>query len=508
MKTRNLKSRILALATCTLVLISSLMLPIGAEDATVPAAETPAYTSTIDWSAFPGSNLTIIKEETKTQNGITFTSDINGITVNGTATSTATYFTQSLPLKAEETYCISSNITNENGSGSRTFQLWCRAKNKEIKEIYDIKSGETFSPASDCTIEIAIYVYTGCTINLTIKPMLNKGETAYPYMPYLPYYFEQAFNNGYAEGTDDGYQDGYNVGTDDGYQDGYNVGVDDGYQGGYNDGHNIGTLEGKKEGYDQAVQELEKQAESILDKATFQWAADVYDQPYQKYTFTPNKINSSVNFKNIVEEFSIFIDQNNFDPHLNKCDIILTWNDNDTFDYNTFPLFITGSSLVSSGSLITTDGEAYTLTAANEGEKRQLIAQETEGKILTVKSITIYVGRPQDLLNEFTLFTENESYVKGYNNGYKAGYKENVEFKDFIAYEKGYAQGHIEGKKEGIEINKNGDWRNLLTAVVEAPITAFQGLFSFEILGLNMQAAFGAILALCVLLIIIKKVVL
>ena len=338
--------------------------------------------------------------------------------------------------------------------------------------------------------------------------MLNKGETAYPYMPYLPYYFEQAFNNGYAEGTDDGYQDGYNVGTDDGYQDGYNVGVDDGYQGGYNDGHNIGTLEGKKEGYDQAVQELEKQAESILDKATFQWAADVYDQPYQKYTFTPNKINSSVNFKNIVEEFSIFIDQNNFDPHLNKCDIILTWNDNDTFDYNTFPLFITGSSLVSSGSLITTDGEAYTLTAANEGEKRQLIAQETEGKILTVKSITIYVGRPQDLLNEFTLFTENESYVKGYNNGYKAGYKENVEFKDFIAYEKGYAQGHIEGKKEGIEINKNGDWRNLLTAVVEAPITAFQGLFSFEILGLNMQAAFGAILALCVLLIIIKKVVL
>ena len=47
-----------------------------------------------------------------------------------------------------------------------------------------------------------------------------------------------------------------------------------------------------------------------------------------------------------------------------------------------------------------------------------------------------------------------------------------------------------------------------MLAVTEAPINTFQSLFNFEILGLDMRLAFGSILAVCVLLIILKKVLL
>ena len=59
-----------------------------------------------------------------------------------------------------------------------------------------------------------------------------------------------------------------------------------------------------------------------------------------------------------------------------------------------------------------------------------------------------------------------------------------------------------------MNLSKTGDWRNLITAVVEAPVNTFQSLFNFEILGLDMRVAFGTIMSICVLLIIIKKVIL
>ena len=47
-----------------------------------------------------------------------------------------------------------------------------------------------------------------------------------------------------------------------------------------------------------------------------------------------------------------------------------------------------------------------------------------------------------------------------------------------------------------------------MLAVTEAPINTFQSLFNFDVLGLDMRAAFGSVLAVCVVLIIIKKVIL
>ena len=104
----------------------------------------------------------------------------------------------------------------------------------------------------------------------------------------------------------------------------------------------------------------------------------------------------------------------------------------------------------------------------------------------------------------------------GFRDGYAMGYTFGVEenygavldtyYKDGL--QTGYSEGYLAGKVEGLQINQNSDWKSLMLAVVEAPINTFQSLFNFEILGLDMRLAFGSILAVCVLLIIVKKVIL
>ena len=115
-------------------------------------------------------------------------------------------------------------------------------------------------------------------------------------------------------------------------------------------------------------------------------------------------------------------------------------------------------------------------------------------------------------MRSFSISTDiqllSDVYKEGYVNGYFDG--TNTEFSDVKkeSYREGYGEGYLWGKKEGLELSQKGDWTNLMTAVVEAPVNTFQSLFNFEVLGLDMRAAFGSMLAICVLLIIIKKVVL
>ena len=91
--------------------------------------------------------------------------------------------------------------------------------------------------------------------------------------------------------------------------------------------------------------------------------------------------------------------------------------------------------------------------------------------------------------------SKNQAYLKGYEEA-------NTE-----RYNAGFNAGKKTGYQEGLETAEKGTWENLMTSVVQAPVNAFQGLFNFEILGMDMKAAIGSVLAICVLLIIVKKVV-
>ena len=100
-----------------------------------------------------------------------------------------------------------------------------------------------------------------------------------------------------------------------------------------------------------------------------------------------------------------------------------------------------------------------------------------------------YDGAVSDLKIEYSN-AASEQYYKGYDRGLEVGFN----------------SGYEEGKVWGAQIAESGDFRELLTSVVDAPIKALSGLFNFEILGQNMLEFVGAILSLCVILFVLKKV--
>ena len=127
------------------------------------------------------------------------------------------------------------------------------------------------------------------------------------------------------------------------------------------------------------------------------------------------------------------------------------------------------------------------------------------------------------------------SYLSGYNNGYqeglgdkdtirKEGYNQGYQdgqenFEGQLAdqetiRQEGYNQGYQEGKVAGREVGyqegvaDQGDYTfmGLLGAVFDAPIQAFKGLLSFEVLGVDMTAFVSSLFGLAVILLIIKLV--
>ena len=131
--------------------------------------------------------------------------------------------------------------------------------------------------------------------------------------------------------------------------------------------------------------------------------------------------------------------------------------------------------------------------------------------------------------------TAESSYLSGYNNGYqeglgdkdtirKEGYNQGYQdgqdnFEGQLAdqetiRQEGYNQGYQEGKVAGREVGyqegvaDQGDYTfmGLIGAVFDAPIQAFKGLLSFEVLGVDMTAFVSSLFGLAVILVIIKLI--
>lgn len=77
-------------------------------------------------------------------------------------------------------------------------------------------------------------------------------------------------------------------------------------------------------------------------------------------------------------------------------------------------------------------------------------------------------------------------------------------------YNKGYQEGKVAGETIGYQlgVKDQGDYSfmGLLGAVFDAPIQAFKGLLSFEVLGVNMTAFVSSLFGLAVILLIIKLI--
>lgn len=131
--------------------------------------------------------------QSEIDNGITFTVNNDGsISVSGTATAAAyfTYlsYTQNIPLVApNDTITLSGCPT---GGSRSTYYQFLRFENESGSNlygtVYDVGDGVQATPTGDYYgITVGIAVLAGTTIDETFEPMINFGETAIEYTPYV-----------------------------------------------------------------------------------------------------------------------------------------------------------------------------------------------------------------------------------------------------------------------------------------------------------------------------------
>ena len=118
-------------------------------------------------------------------------------------------------------------------------------------------------------------------------------------------------------------------------------------------------------------------------------------------------------------------------------------------------------------------------------------------------------------MNSIALTDITNNYYAGFTNGFNKGSDE------------GYADGLVDGKKEGQEQAekigydegykvgyKNGfdaapkpeySFTNLLTSVVDVPVSVVLKMMDFEILGINLSALLLSLLSVALLIALIKK---
>lgn len=322
-------------------------------------------------------------------------------------------------------------------------------------------------------------------------------------------YYESGFENGYLEAWEPAYSEGFT----EGYQEGKNtnIGLKEKYEEGYKDG----KAEGYNEGYNECYEEQKaKNNTHIFAEATYtaHVFADYFtgagEQKIASITFEPNRYQNSIDFANLLDILNNSnIDTKDYylDEILTRVEIEINWPTEKAFDLEKFPIYIYGTTDVNYGTITNTNNKTYAINANPEQNTRKFVVEEAGANIKQmVKRMTIRVGRASDLLSEFTLLSESEAYNVGYNEGYESGSENGAS----TGYQEGYSNGFMQGKAEGLTLKENSNWRELMNAIVEAPVNTFRSLFNFEILGLDMRAAFGSILALCMILIIIKKVIL
>lgn len=157
------------------------------ENAQGGTTEAPVALTGVDSVFVGGRNLLPKATETKTLNGVTFTPNPDGsVSVSGTATNDTSYpFKEGLDDSLfDQTVCLSGGsiqtqlVINEKKHSGK----WVRnvIVNAKIPAVVGVLSKQ----ADDNILYGTIYVPTGTTVNTTIYPMLNLGNTAMPYEPY------------------------------------------------------------------------------------------------------------------------------------------------------------------------------------------------------------------------------------------------------------------------------------------------------------------------------------
>ena len=137
-------------------------------------------------------SLNLLKRKTVSTeaNGISVTyNDDGSITINGIATA-KTRVEFNVQVESGEDYIVSATYLDESGNvinrPTGVF-LECTVKNTTgTLWAKDYNASSTFSPDVSATMQAFIFIEPDTTVeNVTVKPMLNRGSEALPYVPYV-----------------------------------------------------------------------------------------------------------------------------------------------------------------------------------------------------------------------------------------------------------------------------------------------------------------------------------
>jgi len=123
----------------------------------------------------------------------------------------------------------------------------------------------------------------------------------------------------------------------------------------------------------------------------------------------------------------------------------------------------------------------------------------TEPELFALDYRTYYID--QDI-------SDTDVYNQGYEMGKLDGYNSGYSVGNTNGYDNGYKAGEVfgynAGYSAGSEDSNQYTFLNLISATIDAPMTYFQKLFNFELLGVNLQGFLMALFTLCVVVTIVK----
>ena len=411
----------------------------------------PRASSGIDLSKYPTANLLSYPyvDKTTTKNGVTFTVNNDGtVNVDGTATARCDFsLSNYVPVTVGASYFFSGCPT---GGGSNTFIFY----------LYDgingfADRGEGMKVVARVNFFVVkIIVYTGATVdNLVFKPMLNVGETAYPYSPPYDLIYNQGENAGHEAGRQEGYDEGYKDASD----------IRD-----------LGVLYGA----------------TVSGIFTY-----TNGQTLTLTNGTPDFSYNSLNFNTIWGLYELY--NGDRDNNLERAD--MTLNFKTSFQYNAFPLYFLGSSDVMGATFITTgnfrynaDIEKYADTSIGNDYSLIKIRDENIPTSIEVKALTIYFGRATDTLYNANVFVNSGGFLNGYDNGYNDGFSNGHTNGVLDGRKEGYDEGYTKGKTDALsqlsDETLSQSIRGFVFSLFDAPVSTFLNTFNLSYDGFDLGA--------------------
>lgn len=340
--------------------------------------------------------------------------------------------------------------------------------------------------------------------------------------------YQDGFLDGYASGREQGYSEGFAAGKKAGYDEGYGDGKADGYDQGFQDGSGLisGATFDPMSLWESIYVEVRYHIETLSGQYVYRLGWEVFNNPidvdYYALINERGEISTEGVVSWILEDVAPNYDgEDSLEPrYVEYFFTRITLKQPISTNLYTYSYSFT----VNSEYLDRTKGTKISFLDQNNNlvanRWNRIVTGENNEKfniseIGATKYISIVTGTDGDYydtgLNKgivFDISTSENSviYNNGYTDGYTIGNREGHENGYTDGRDQGYKSGFAAGKIEGLQISESGDWQHLMAAVVDTPFNALRSLFSFNILGLDMQVAFGSMLSLCVLLFLLKKV--